>query len=199
MFITTFTCLHYDTGVTTNAYQLWICRLGKSLLFQGKRLKRRSGKGASICTSKNTEVNISTMNLALTFVLSLRTKSKEKLPFDNISLCLLFEIARSYIFNASALSGQDPERRNTEHRNTEGPTHRKIMIPITQVRDRIYFHTAVVSCHTDISYRTHTSFNTDISHLDIIYFHYNNTPFWHHIQSCWYHIKLIYCIWYHII
>ena len=88
------------------------------------------------------------------------------------------------------------------------------MIPVTQVWDRIsymlscdailiyritavvwcYHITAVVWCHTDISHRTDTSHNTYISSLDIIYSHYNNTPSWHHIPSCWYHVMMIYCM-----
>ena len=51
----------------------------------------------------------------------------------------------------TALSGQNPKRRNTKHRSTEGPTHRKVIIPVTQVWDRISYHTAVLSSHTDIS------------------------------------------------
>ena len=60
--------------------------------------------------------------------------------------------------------------------HTEGSKHRKVMIAVTQAWDRIFYYTAVVSCHTDISYRTDTSYNTDIFCLDIIYSHYNNTP-----------------------
>ena len=91
---------------------------------------------------------------------------------------------------------------NTEISNTgapkdqhsEGWKHRKVMTPVTQAWDRILYHTVVVSCHTDISYRTDTSYNTDIFSLDIIYSHYNNTPSWHHIPSCWYHSMLLYCV-----
>ena len=55
---------------------------------------------------------------------------EEKLPLDNILLFLLFEIARSYdLFNMTALSGQNPKRQNTEHRGTEGPTHRRVKTP----------------------------------------------------------------------
>ena len=78
--------------------------------------------------------------------------------------------------------------------HTEGSKHREVMIPATQVSDRILYHTAAVLCHTDISYRTDTSYNTDISCLVIIYSHYNNTPSWHHIPSCRYHVMLIYCV-----
>ena len=54
------------------------------------------------------------MKQALKCVVSLRTKSEEKLPLNNISLLFLFEIDRSYNpFNMTALSGQNPERRNT--------------------------------------------------------------------------------------
>ena len=134
------------------------------------------------------------MKLELNCVVSLHTKSEEKLPLGNILLFLLFEMARSYnLFNMTALSGENPKRWNTEHRSTEGSKHRKVMIPATQVWDRILYHTAVVSCHTDISYRTDASYNTDISCLDIIYSHYYNTPSWHHIPSCRYYVMLIYC------
>ena len=78
--------------------------------------------------------------------------------------------------------------------HTEGSKHRKVMIAATQAWDRILYYTVVVSCHTDISYRTDTSYNTDIFCLDIIYSHYNNTPSWHHIPSCWYHAMLLYCV-----
>ena len=70
------------------------------------------------------------MKLALKCVVSLRTKNEEKLPHDNIPLFLLFEIARSYnLFNMTALSGQNPKRRNIEHWSTEGPTHRRVKTP----------------------------------------------------------------------
>ena len=78
--------------------------------------------------------------------------------------------------------------------HTEGSKHRKVMIPATQAWDGILYHTAVMSCHTDVSYRSDTSYNADIYCLDIIYSHYNNTPSWHHIPSCWYHAMLIYCV-----
>ena len=59
---------------------------------------------------------------------------------------------------------------NTETPNTgapkgqhsEGWKHRKVMTPVIQAWDGTLYHTAVVSCHTDISYRTDTSYNTDI-------------------------------------
>ena len=70
------------------------------------------------------------MKLELNCVVSLRPKSEDKLPLDNILLFLLFEIARSYdLFNMTALSGENPKRRNTEHRGTEGPTHRRVKTP----------------------------------------------------------------------
>ena len=70
------------------------------------------------------------MKLELICVVSLRTKSEEKLPLDNILLFLSFEIACSYdLFNMTALSGENPKRRNPEHRGTEGPTHRWIKTP----------------------------------------------------------------------
>ena len=56
------------------------------------------------------------MKLELICVVSLRTKSEEKLPLDNILLFLSFEIACSYdLFNMTALSGENPKRRNTEY------------------------------------------------------------------------------------
>ena len=138
------------------------------------------------------------MKLELNCVVSLRLKSEEKLPLDNILLFLFFEIARSYdLFNMTALSGENPKRRNTEapkSQHTEGSKHQKFMIPATQAWDGILYHTAVVSCHTDISYRSDTSYNTDIYCLDIIYSYYNDTPPWHHIPSCWYHVMLIYWV-----
>ena len=151
------------------------------------------------------------MKLAQKCTVSLHTNSEEKLPLDNISLFLLFEIVRSYnLCNMTVLSGQSPE-----HRSTEGPTHRRVKTPkshdtsYTSFRYYIillschviliYHITSVVSCPTDISYRTDTSYNTDISRLDIIYSHYNNTQSWHHISSCRYHVILIYCVVYHII
>ena len=71
------------------------------------------------------------MKLELNCVVSLRIKSGEKLPIEyNILLFLLFEIARTYnLFNMTALSGENPKRRNTEHRSTEGPTHRRVKTP----------------------------------------------------------------------
>ena len=77
------------------------------------------------------------MKLELNCVVSLRTKSGEKLPIDNILLFLLFEIARTYnLFNMTALSGENPKRRNTgapKGQHTEGSKHRKVTIPATQV------------------------------------------------------------------
>ena len=71
------------------------------------------------------------MKLELNCVDSLRPKSEEKLPLDNILLFLLFEMARSYdLFNMTALSGENPKRRNTEYPEyTEGPTHRRVKTP----------------------------------------------------------------------
>ena len=142
------------------------------------------------------------MKLALNCVVSLRTKSEEKLPLDNILLFLLFEIDRSYdIFNMTALSGENPKRRNTEHRNTEGSKHWKVMIPVTQGWDRILYHTAVVSCHTD-----HIALIHHIILIYLVLISYTritiieSTPSWHHIPSCWYHVMLIYSVvLYHVI
>ena len=70
------------------------------------------------------------MKLELNCAVSLCPKSYDKLPLGNILLFLLFEIARSYdLFNMTALSGENPKRRNTEHRGTEGPTHRRVNTP----------------------------------------------------------------------
>ena len=137
------------------------------------------------------------MKLELNCVVSLRPESQEKLPLDNILLFLLFEIARRYdLFNMTALSGENPKRRTPGHRraNTpKGQNSEKSWYQQPKLETE-YYHTAVVSCHTDISYRSDTSYNTDIYCLDIIYSHYNNIPSWHHIPSCWYHVMLIYCV-----
>ena len=101
------------------------------------------------------------MKLVLKCVVSLRAKSEEKLPLDNISLFLLFEIARSYnLFNMTSLSGQNPKRRNTEHRGTEGRTHRRVKTPKshdTRLRQNIisyccrvmsyWYIISLLSCH----------------------------------------------------
>ena len=147
------------------------------------------------------------MKLAPNCVVSLRTKSEEKLPLDNILLFLLFEIARIAIISSIWLhflvktpNTETPNTGAPKGQHSEGRKLRKVMTPVTQAWDRIFYHTAVVSCHTDISYRTDTSYKTDIFCLDIIYSHYNNTPSWHHIPSCWYHAMLLYCVVpYHII
>ena len=59
--------------------------------------------------------------------------------------------------NAGASKGQ----------HSEGWKHRKVMTPVTQAWDRILYHTAVVSCHTDISYRADTSYNIVMGVYDI--------------------------------
>ena len=139
------------------------------------------------------------MKLELNCVVSLHTKSEEKLPLDNISLFLLFEIARSYdLFNMTALSGENPKRRNTDHRSTEGPTHRRVKTP--KSHDTSYpslRRNIILQCSRIMSYwsyRSDTSYNTDTYCLDMIYSHYNDTPSWHHIPSCWCHVMLIYCV-----
>ena len=187
------------------------------------------------------------MKLQLNYVVSLRPKSQEKRPLDNILLFLLFEIARSYdLFNMTALSGENPKRRNTEHRGAEGPTHRRVKTPkshdtsypslrrniisycrvmsylfvvvdfdaMAQPSDiRIERRQVVFLCwkqdlnpgpQTPICQQTECSqgiyhialihHDTDMYCLDIMYSHYNNTPSWHHIPSCWYHVMLIYCV-----
>ena len=151
------------------------------------------------------------MKLALKCVVSLRIKSEKKLPLDNISLFLLFEIARSNnLFNMTALSDQNPKRRNTgapKGQHTEGSKSSKSHdTSYPSLRQNIISHccrimsywniiSLLVSCHTvDISYRTDTPYNTDISCLDILYSHYNNTPSWRHVPSCWYDFMLIYCV-----
>ena len=103
------------------------------------------------------------MKLELNTVVSLRPKSEEKLPLDNILVFLLFEIARSYdLFNMTAVSAvktpnaKIPNTRAPKGQHTEGSKHQKVMIPATLAWDGILYHTAVVSCHTDISYRSYT-------------------------------------------
>ena len=90
-------------------------------------------------------------------------------------------------------NAETPNTGAPKGQHTEGSKHRKVMILATQAWDGILY-TAVVSCHTDISYRSDTSYNTDIYCLDIIYSHYNNTPSWHHIPSCGYHVMLIFTL-----
>ena len=80
------------------------------------------------------------------------------------------------------------KHRTPEHRKVKTPKGKKRRKVLILLSDRISYHTAIVSCHTD------TSYNTDISYPDIIYFHYDITPSWRYIQSYWYHIVLIYCI-----
>ena len=98
-------------------------------------------------------------------------------------------------------NAETPNTGAPKGQHTEGSKHRKVVIPATQVWDRILYHTAVASCHTDI-YRTDTSYNTDISCLDIIYSRYNNRPSWHHIPANGQHADIMSCwyiVWYHII
>ena len=90
--------------------------------------------------------------------------------------------------------------------HTEGSKHRKVMIPVNQVWDRILYHTAVVSCHTDISYHCWCHVILLIYHIVLI--HHTIliylvlisftliTIIHHYIPSCCYHVMLIY-LWYH--
>ena len=166
--------------------------------------------------------------LALKCVIALRTKTEEKLPLDNIALFWLFEIARSYnLFNMTALSGQknpNAETPNTgapKGHHTEGSKHRKVILPVTQVWDRMTYHTAVMSCHTDISYHCcrvmlywyialmhhimliylvliSYSLIMIIYHPGIISHHANITSWWYIV---WYHIiqYWYFNFWYNII
>ena len=92
--------------------------------------------------------------------------------------------------SAETLNARTPKGQNTE-------SHRTL---IPQVRDRIwYFIILLYRVMSNWSYHTDTSYDTDISYLDI-HFNHNNTPFWHQIQSYWYNIMMRYCIVsYHII
>ena len=116
------------------------------------------------------------MKLELNCVVSIRPKSEEKLPLDNILLLLLFEIARSYdLLNMTALSGENPKRRNTEHQGTEGPTHRRVKTPKSH-------DTSYPSLRRNI-----------ISYCCLV------MSYWY-IISLWYIIKYWYILsWYHIL
>ena len=135
------------------------------------------------------------MKLELICVVSLRTKSEEKLPLDNILLFLSFEIARSYdLFNITALSGENPKRRNTEHRGTEGPTHWWVKTPKSHDTSYPSLRRNIISYHFD------TSCNRDIyivliSYTLIIIIHHPGIISHHAdiMTSCWY------IVWYHII
>ena len=65
------------------------------------------------------------MKLVLKCVVSLRAKSEEKLPLDNISFFLLFEIARSYNslqYDIIVWSKpQTPKHRTPGHRRANTP------------------------------------------------------------------------------
>ena len=75
------------------------------------------------------------MKRELICVVSLRTKSEEKLPLANILLFLSVEIACSYdLFNMTALFGENPKRRTPAHRRANTPMSQnigKVMIPAT--------------------------------------------------------------------
>ena len=129
---------------------------------------------------------------------ALKTRTNFPLTISYSFCCLKSLVAMiSLIWLHCLVKTPNAETLNTgapKDRHTEGSKHRKVMIPATQAWDGILYHTAVMSCHTDVSYRSDTSYNADIYCLDIIYSHYNNTPSWHHIPSCWYHAMLIYCV-----
>ena len=96
------------------------------------------------------------MKLELNYVVSLRPKSQEKLPLDNI-LVFLFEITRSYdLFNMIALSRENPKRRNTEHRGTKGPTHRRVKTPKSHgqlPKLETEYYIILLSCHVILIYQ----------------------------------------------
>ena len=160
------------------------------------------------------------MMLAPNCVVSLRTKSEEKLTLNNIILFLLFEIARSYnLFNMTAFSCENPKHRNTEYRSTEGPTLRRVentekswyQLPKLETE----YYIILLSCHVILIY--HIAL---IHHIILIYFvlisytlitiihypgiishHADNMPccyiVWYHIIwygyfNCWYNIIYIY-------
>ena len=144
--------------------------------------------GTTCCTyGQSNTTNISSMNLVLTSVVSLRTQSEEKLPPDNISLFLLFEIEL-----AAIISSIHPhclvKTANSETPNT-GTSKGQ--------RDEIYI--AVVLCHTDLSYGPDTSYNTDIYiiliwHAFVIMIHHPGVISHHaDIITCWY------VVWYHML
>ena len=196
--------------------------LANHYYFKGNYWKKCSGKRRlHLHLWKLRSKYTSTMTLVLKCVIALRTKTEEKLPLDNIALFLLFEIARSYnLFNMTALSGQKtqtPKHRTLEHRraitpkgqHTEGSKHWKVMIPVTQVWDRILYHTAVVSCHSDISYHCCRVmlywYFALMHHIVLIYLvliSYTLIIMIHHPGIISYHANITswwYIVWYHII
>ena len=80
---------------------------------------------------------------------------------------------------------------------------KKIWTPFIQVRDRKSYHTATLSCHTDISFQTDTSYNTGIPYglilisqtFIMIIYHPGIISHHAYIISCWY-IVLYHIIWY---
>ena len=142
------------------------------------------------------------MKLAPNCVVSLRTKSEEKLPLDNILLFLLFEIARSYnLFNMTAFSCENPKHRIPEHRWTntpKGENTEKSWHQLPKLETEYYI--ILLSCHVILIY--HIAL---IHHIILIYFvliSYTLITIIHHPGIISHHADIIPCchiVLYHII
>ena len=138
------------------------------------------------------------MKLALPCVVSLRTKSEEKLPLDNISLFLLFKIVRSYnLFNMTAyclFKTQTPKHRTPEHQRantSKGQNTKKSWYQLHRFETE--YHIILLSCHALLIY--HIALMHDIILIYLVLISYTlitiiNHPgiISHHadIMSCWY-------------
>ena len=142
------------------------------------------------------------MKLELNCVVSLRPKSEEKLPLDNILLFLLFEIARSYdLFNMTALSGENPKHRTPEHRRANTPrgqNTKNLWYQLPKLETEYYI--ILLSYHVILIY--HIALIHHIILIYIVLISYTLITMIHHpgiishhadIMSCWY------IGWYHII
>ena len=141
------------------------------------------------------------MKLELNYVVSLRTKSEEKLPLDNILLFLLFEIARSYnLFNTTALSGENLKHRTPEHRRANTPKGQNTEKSWYQLlKFETEYYIILLPCHVILIYHIALIYHIILIYLVLISYTLITTIhrpdiISHHadIMSCWY-------IWYHII